>query len=332
MMQPGQPSSMNALFAQVGLSAQDAYTFLAAIGAFFTVVLVGRALMPKTVSARIHVIEERRQTLKQEVTAPRKRRRKVNEDTLNFIRLVVKKLQLLKKGQTRELSKFLISAGIRHPDAVMIFAFAQLACPILFFGVSLLLIDIGQILSGEITWKAFIPLVALFIGTKAPSLFVKNRRDKRYVLIQRSLADTLDLLMICAEAGLSLAQSLDRVAKELQHAYPEMAEELSITSIELSFQPDRQKTLSGLAQRVQLQEVKGIVNVLIQTEKYGTPIAQALRTLSAEFRTQRMLRAEQKAARLPAIMTVPMIIFILPTLFIVVMAPAIIGLMDTTAN
>ena len=178
-------------------------------------------------------------------------------------------------------------------------------------------------------WKWLIPVVAIYLGMRLPEFYVDRKRKKRYIMIQRALADTLDLLMICAEAGLSLAQGLERVSKELKNAYPEMADELGLTSIELSFQPDRQKTLNALAKRIQLQEVKGIVNVLIQTEKYGTPIAQALRTLSAEFRTQRMLRAEQKAARLPAIMTVPMIVFILPTLFIVVIAPAAIGLLNT---
>ena len=108
---------------------------------------------------------------------------------------------------------------------------------------------------------------------------------------------------------------LDRVSRELAMTYPEMAQELSMTSIEIGFLPDRNKALSNLAERCTLPEVRGIVSVLIQTEKYGTPIAQALRVLSAEFRQSRMLRAEQKAARLPALMTVPMILFILPVLF-----------------
>jgi tight adherence protein C len=156
-----------------------------------------------------------------------------------------------------------------------------------------------------------------------------NARTKRYAVIQKGLPDGLDLMMICAEAGLSLSASLDRVSRELNLPYPELAEELGTTSIELGFLPDRKKALTNLAERVNMQEVRGIVSVLIQTEKYGTPISQALRVLSAEFRTQRMLRAEQKAARLPAIMTVPMIVFILPTLFVVIIAPAVIKLLGT---
>src|SRR5262249_23731689 len=127
----------------------------------------------------------------------------------------------------------------------------------------------------------------------------------------------------------SLTASLDRVSRELGSVYPEMAEELSLTSIELSFLPDRKKALGNLAERVDIPEIRGIAGVLIQTEKYGTPVSQALRVLAAEFRTQRMLRAEQKAARLPAIMTIPMILFILPTLFVVILTPAIFRVLET---
>jgi tight adherence protein C len=173
------------------------------------------------------------------------------------------------------------------------------------------------------------PIAGAYIGLKLPGGIVARARSKRYLAIQRSLSDVLDLMTICAEAGLSLATMLDRVSRELALSYPEMAEELSFTSIEIGFLPDRNQALINLAQRCSLAEVRGIVSVLIQTEKYGTPIAQALRVLSAEFRQARMMRAEQKAARLPALMTVPMIIFVLPTLFIVIIAPAAIGLMNT---
>ena len=173
------------------------------------------------------------------------------------------------------------------------------------------------------------PVLGAYIGLKLPVWYVRYARKKRYHSIRKSLPDVLDLMTICAEAGLSLSASLDRVSRELIIAYPEMAEELTMTSLEMSFLPDRNKALTNMSERCQMPEVRGIVSVLIQTEKYGTPIAQALRVLSTEFRQTRMLNAEQKAARLPALMTVPMIIFILPTLFIVIIAPAIIKLMTT---
>lgn len=327
-MTPGQRLDLGILLAPYGLSSNDVYVFVAAMAAFFTVMAVGRTLIIRnSFSSRVKLLQERRSALKEEISAPRRRRQK-REETVNFMRRVVMKLQLLQKGHVNELTDNLVSAGMRSKDAIYIFLFFRLVLPIGFVALALLYIFFRVEQLQMTHW--LIPLAGVYLGYRLPDFFLDYRRKKRYVLIQRALADTLDLLMICAEAGLSLAQGLERVSRELKNAYPEMADELALTSIELSFQPDRQKTLNGLAQRVRLQEVKGIVNVLIQTEKYGTPIAQALRTLSAEFRTQRMLRAEQKAARLPAIMTVPMILFILPTLFIVVIAPAAIELMTVT--
>lgn len=325
-MTPGQQFDLNVILRPMGLSADDFYVFLAAIAAFMTVVLVGKSFVIRdTFSSRVKLLQERRKSLKDEIAAPKRRRHK-HVETVNFMRMVVNKFQLLKKSQVHELQQFLVSAGIRNKDALVIFTFSKMASPIILLLLSLFFVNLDD---GFGMTDLLIVITGAYAGLKLPGYVINKKRKKRYTMIQRALADTLDLLMICAEAGLSLAQGLDRVARELRHAYPEMSDELAQTSIELSFQPDRQKTLNNLAQRVQLQEVKGIVNVLIQTEKYGTPVAQALRTLSHEFRTQRMLRAEQKAARLPAIMTIPMILFILPTLFIVVIAPAAINLMDT---
>jgi tight adherence protein C len=328
-MQPDQPLDINFLLAMLGIPAADFYVIMAALAAFITVMLVGSVYITRNhLAARMKYLQNRRKALKEGITAP-KRRRRNHEESVDFMRRVVLKLKLLQKNQSADLQSFLISAGIRSKDAIFVLLFFQFITPFLFFALSLLYLSISISDLSEAGLKLVIPLIAFYLGMKFPGYIVRRKRKKRYLYIQRALADTLDLLMICAEAGLSLAQGLERVSRELGNVYPEMADELSLTSIELSFQPDRAKTMLNLANRVQLPEIRGIVNVLIQTEKYGTPIAQALRTLSQEFRTQRMLRAEQKAARLPAIMTVPMILFILPTLFIVVVAPAAIQLIDT---
>ena len=179
----------------------------------------------------------------------------------------------------------------------------------------------------QMNW--FIVISCALFGAKIADLMVNNQKSKRYQQIQKALPDMLDLMMICAEAGLSLDASFDRVARELGQTYIEMAEELSLTSVEMGFLADRSTALRNMAERVDISEVRGIVNVLGQTEKYGTPVSQALRVLSKEFRTNRMLRAEQKAARLPALMTLPMIIFILPTLFIIILTPAAISISDS---
>jgi tight adherence protein C len=146
--------------------------------------------------------------------------------------------------------------------------------------------------------------------------------------LAKGLPDGLDLLVICAESGLSLDAALDRVANEIGDANVELGEELSLTSIELGFLPDRRQALVNLNRRTNLPSIRGVVNTLLQTEKYGTPLSQSLRVLANEFRDQRLLRAEEKAARLPATLTVPMIVFILPVLFIVLVGAAIIRVMD----
>lgn len=276
-------------------------------------------------AVRVKALQERRAQLRSELIAPRKRTRgKRTPLGMNLMRTVVNKLNLVQKSQVGKINHMLINAGYRSKDAIFIFAFFQLVLPIVFLVIAVIASKINFSHPFDQKWKPLFVLGMAYLGLKLPSILVINARNKRYYSIQKALSDTLDLLMICAEAGLSLAAALDRVSRELVLAYPEMAEELSYTSIEIGFLPDRKKALQNLVDRVDMPEVRGIVGVLIQTEKYGTPIAQALRVLAAEFRTQRMLRAEQKAARLPAIMTVPMIVFILPTLFIVVLSPALI--------
>jgi len=185
-------------------------------------------------------------------------------------------------------------------------------------------------------WSAFkrYMLVAgtIVLAYKAPDLYLKNKITKRSAAIRKGLPDALDLLVICAEAGLTVDAAFHRIARELGRAYPELGDECALTAIELGFLSERRQAFENLAQRVDLDAVKGVVTTMIQTEKYGTPLASALRVLSAEFRNERMMRAEEKAARLPAIMTVPLILFILPTLFVVILGPAACSIADAFKN
>lgn len=308
------------------IKADDVYMFVTALLAMVvTYMLVNNLIYTTKISARVKSLQGRRAQLRSELMGPRRRNKRESRSlSVNLMRLVVDRLNLLQKSQVGKMNKVLANAGYRSKDAIFIYTFFQLVAPIfaLLVGWYDLHIDISNPLASPLKLIALV--AGVFIAFKLPQIMVKNARDKRYYRIQKGLSDTLDLMMICAEAGLSLAASLDRVSRELNRTYPDLAEELALTSIELGFLPERKKALSNLAERVDMPEIRGIVGVLIQTEKYGTPVAQALRVLAAEFRTQRMLRAEQKAARLPAIMTVPMIVFILPTLFVVVLAPALI--------
>jgi tight adherence protein C len=170
---------------------------------------------------------------------------------------------------------------------------------------------------------------SIFVAYKGPEIFLSNKASKRTKEIQKGLPDALDLLVICAEAGLTVDAAFNRVAKELGRAYPELGDEFALTAIELN---ERKMAFNNLAYRVDLEAVKGVVTTMIQTERYGTPLASALRVLSAEFRNERMMRAEEKAARLPAIMTVPLILFILPTLFVVILGPAACSISDALIN
>jgi tight adherence protein C len=136
-------------------------------------------------------------------------------------------------------------------------------------------------------------------------------------------------MIICAEAGLTIDAAFGRVSRELGRSYPELADEFALTSIELGFLSDRRIAFENLAARIPLESIRGVVTTMVQTEKYGTPIATALRVLTAEFRNERMMRAEAKAARLPALMTVPMILFTLPPLFIVIMGPGACQIVDS---
>lgn len=328
-MQPGQPLQLSDLL-PAGMSADDALVLLAALAMFMIVWSVGQLFISRDrFSPRLKAIAARRSALKGELTQA-KRRKKHGGDSLSMVRQVVQQLKLLQQHQVGTLQQKLTQAGYRHKDAIILFAFAKLVMPFVGLGAGLLLagIDWSQPFSTSQVKGWFIFLLTGYAGARLPEIIVSNARSKRHAAIRKGLPDALDLMMICAEAGLSLAAALDRVARELGRVNPELAEEFSITSVELGFLPDRAVALKNLGLRCDVKEIRGFVNVIAQTEKYGTPIAQALRVLSKEFREERMLRAEQKAARLPALMTVPMIVFILPTLFIIVLAPAIIGVMD----
>lgn len=314
-----------------GMGLDELLILLAAIAVFMIIWSIGQIFFVRDpFGARLKAVAARRAELKGEMLGPKRRRRSNNDETMHFVRRVVLRLKLLQQHQGGVLQKKLTQAGYRSKDAIIVFAFAKLVMPFAGLATGILLCGIDWGHPFEIKQgKGWLILLGCgYFGARLPEIIVANQRGKRHASIRKALPDALDLMMICAEAGLSLAAALDRVARELGRVSPELSEEFTLTSVELGFLPDRATALKNLGERCDVKEVRGFVNVIAQTEKYGTPIAQALRVLSQEFRMERMLRAEQKAARLPALMTVPMIVFILPTLFIVVMAPAVIQVLD----
>ncbi|HEY6715948.1 MAG TPA: type II secretion system F family protein, partial [Reyranella sp.] len=171
---------------------------------------------------------------------------------------------------------------------------------------------------------------AVLAGFMLPELYIKNVADKRREVLTLVLPEGLDLLTICVEAGLSIDAAFRRVAKEMRDPMPELSAEFEMTAIELTYLPDRQQALENMTERSDSPAVAALVNALRQTEKYGTPLANSLRILSQEFRQTRASKAEEKGARMPALMTVPLMVFVLPTLITVLLAPAIMSAFAVT--
>ncbi len=284
--------------------------------------------------ARLRAVSQRRQELaKQTKKLPGRRLKdkKKQQKQMSVIKRIVGATKMQKKDGENDMRLKLTRAGYRSRDALAIFLFVKLAmtCGLGFLSFSLIAA------LGALKTKAALGMLGVMTGAMLgwvlPSLFLKNAAQKRVTVMRKSLPDALDLMVICAEAGLSLDSAFDRVSREVGQSHPELAEEFGLTSVELGLLPERSKALQNLANRVDLQGVMSLVNTLIQTERYGTPLAQALRVLASEMREERMMKAEEKAARLPAVLTVPMILFILPTLFIVIIGPAAIKVTATMA-
>jgi tight adherence protein C len=281
---------------------------------------------------RVKALNDRREQLKAGVAASKTRRRAKQEKksvTTARMRKFLQSLKMLQDSQLKAAQLNLARAGIRTKDSAIMVIFFRLVAPVLIGGTAVLGVYVLQWFPEAGAFKRYMIVAgSLLLSYKAPDIYVKNLITKRQTAIRRALPDALDLLVICAEAGLTVDMAFNRVARELSKAYPELGDEFSLTAIELGFLTDRRMAFENLAQRANIDSIRGVVTTMIQTEKYGTPLAAALRVLSAEFRHTRMMKAEEKAARLPAIMTVPLILFILPVLFIVILGPAACSIKD----
>jgi tight adherence protein C len=309
----------------------DLITVMAALGALLAFMVVWQAATQGAVfNKRLKLLNERKEALKAGIIASKRRTSPVRKTAgIGLMRQIVTKLKLLGEENTRKYEMKLLTAGYRSKDALIMFLFAKLAAPILTGLVAVIILYGMNYLADNTLAKVGVGLAAVLFGFAIPDILVKNAANKRQNAIRKALPDALDLMVICAEAGLTLDASLARVAREVQRQSEELADELGLASVELGFLNDRREALNNLAARVPTKAIRSVVATLIQTEKYGTPLANALRVLSNEFRNERMMRAEEKAARLPAIMTVPLILFILPMLFIIILGPAACKLADT---
>jgi tight adherence protein C len=245
-----------------------------------------------------------------------------------YMKRTVEDLKLGKWLGTEDAKTRLAMAGYRGQGAEVGFLFFRLVMPILFFLLTLFYVfainDFGQ----PAGMRIGMALGGAYVGMKAPELYLSNLTTKRQLSMKRAFPDSLDLMLICVEAGMSIEHAFRRVAVEIGSQSVAMAEELTLATAELSYLSERRMAFENFAKRTGLESVKSVTTALIQAERYGTPLGTALRVLAQESRDQRMNEAEKKAASLPPKLTVPMIIFFLPVLFMVIMTPALVGVFN----
>jgi tight adherence protein C len=243
-----------------------------------------------------------------------------------YMKQLVDKLQLKNALSDDKTNEQLRMAGFRGQAPLTVFLFARFVLPFVCFLVALFYFFFLGVIDQPPGIKFALSILAAALGMYLPNVYVKNAIQKRQFSIKRAWPDALDLLLICIESGMSVEPAFRKVAEEMGTQSLPLAEEMSLTAAELSYLQERRKAYENLSARTGLEQVRAVVTALIQAERYGTPLGQAIRTLSQESRDQRMSEAEKKAAALPPKLTVPMIVFFLPVLFAVIIGPAMIQL------
>ncbi|MEO0618624.1 MAG: type II secretion system F family protein [Pseudomonadota bacterium] len=248
----------------------------------------------------------------------------LRNESKGAIAQIVEQLNLRKLFESEDLSNTMRMAGFRGQRPLVIFFFFKLATPIIVFVGTFIYMFFAY--EGEMIplIKLAISLGAGYVGLYLPTVFVKNIIQKRQDSVSKAFPDALDLLLICVQSGMSIEAAFGKVSQEIVAQSLELGEELTLTTAELSYLPERRQAFENLGKRTGLPSIKATVTALIQAERYGTPVSQALRIMAKENRDMRMSEAEKKAAALPPKLTVPMIVFFLPVLFIVILGPAAI--------
>jgi tight adherence protein C len=311
----------------LGIRLEDLVAVGAALSAILTFAAIWFGAIERAPSSRrVKELAMRREQLKAGTMTTSRRRNR--QGSTNFMRQFVMSMNLQRSQRAELITRKLAQAGWRSNDALIRYLFFKATLPIAFGGIAVVYFyGLNAFDLAPLARLAF-TAGSVMLGFVGPDIFVKNAISKRRWAITKGLPDALDLMVICAEAGVALDGILKRVSEEFSTSCAQLAEELQLTSLEIGFLPDRRSALQNLINRTDMPSIRGLVNALIQSDKYGTPLAVSMRVLANEYREERMMRAEEKAARLPALMTVPMIIFILPPLFIVLIGPAILRLID----
>jgi tight adherence protein C len=256
--------------------------------------------------------------------AQKKQQASLRMEPKKFFKEIVDRFNLARQAEDGQMVKMLRQAGYRGQNPVFVFLTLRLIMPIVMFAIAVLYVFVILQLEQPFMLKLAICLVVAYVGYYGPTIYVRNQITKRQKSVRRAWPDALDLLLICVESGMGIEGAFRKVSEEIGSQSIPLAEELSLTTAELSYLQDRRKAYENLSERTGLEGVRAVVTALIQAEKYGTPIGTALRVLAQENRDIRMQEAEKKAAALPPKLTVPMILFFLPVLFAVIITPAAI--------
>lgn len=296
---------------------------LAAAGATSLLASAGSLLLLRALD-RQRLVAARLLAVQQGVAKPRPASRRIDRplQLVAAIGTTLARSGALSTGTLGQLEQTLMSAGLRGANGLGLFVGCKLLLLLLL--PALAWFGLGALHLSPLTHHGGVAAAAV-LGMLLPDYVVRRRRTRFLARVQAGLPDALDMMVICSEAGLGLEPAITRVAAEIGHAHPAVAEELLQTASELRVVADRRVALLNMGGRTGLESLKRLGATLVQTLQYGTPLSQALRTLSAEMRGEMLVRFEEKAARLPALLTVPMIVFILPTVFMVVGGPAMLS-------
>ena len=303
----------------------------AAIAAVATVITLGMPLLASDpLPKRMRQVALEREKIRQRERERMARGEKISlrQSPKQYMQQAVERFNLRKWVGQEEARLKLIQAGYRGEAPYITYLFFRMVTPTAMLLVSVVYIFFIIQINHPPTIKLGQCLLATYLGIHLPTLYVKNKIQKRQLSIRRAFPDALDLLLICVESGMSIEAAFNKVSQEIGSQSVALAEELTLTTAELSYLQDRRQAYENLAKRTDLDGVRSVCVALQQAERYGTPLGQTLRVLAQENRDMRMTEAEKKAAGLPPKLTVPMILFFLPVLFVVILGPAAIRLMD----
>ena len=305
-------------------------SILAAIAAMATVITLAMPLLSSDqLNRRLKSVALEREKLRQRERERLSRGEKMQlrQSPKQYMKSIVDRFNLAKWVGQEDARDKLVQAGHRGNAPYVAYLFFRMVSPVVAFVVAVLYIFVILKVQQPPMIKLGACLFAAYIGMQVPYFFLKNKIGKRQLSIRRAFPDALDLLLICVESGMSIEAAFRKVSQEIGSQSIPLAEELTLTTAELSYLQDRKMAYENLAKRTDLEGVKAVCMALAQSERYGTPLGQTLRVMAQENRDMRMSEAEKKAAALPPKLTVPMILFFLPVLFIVILGPAAIRVM-----